>query len=89
MSNQARIRVFSVDDHPLLHEGIAAIINHQPDMQLVAQASSGSEAIRQFREQHPDVTLMDLQTPGHEWHRRDDCHPDRVSRSPYPHADDL
>ena len=53
MSAQGRIRVFSVDDHPLLHEGIAAIINHQPDMQLVAQASSGSEAIRQFREHRP------------------------------------
>ena len=63
MSAQGRIRVFSVDDHPLLHEGIAAIINHQPDMLLVARASSGSEAIRQFREHRPDVTLMDLRLP--------------------------
>ena len=57
------IRVFSVDDHPLLREGIAAIINSQPDMQLVAQASTGREAIQQFREHRPDVTLMDLRLP--------------------------
>ena len=63
MSNQTDIRVFSVDDHPLLNEGIAAIIKGQPDMQLVAQASNGCEAIRQFREYLPDVTLMDLRLP--------------------------
>jgi len=63
MSNQTDIRVFSVDDHPLLNEGIAAIIKGQPDMQLVAQASTGCEAIRQFREYLPDVTLMDLRLP--------------------------
>jgi len=63
MSNQTDIRVFSVDDHPLLNEGIAAIINGQPDMQLVAQASTGCEAIRQFCEYLPDVTLMDLRLP--------------------------
>jgi DNA-binding NarL/FixJ family response regulator len=63
MSDQARIRVFSVDDHPLLREGIAAIINNQPDMQMVAQAATGSEAIQMFREHQPDVTLMDLRLP--------------------------
>ena len=63
MSNQARIRVFSVDDHPLLREGIAAIINNQPDMQIVAQAANGSEAIQMFRQHQPDVTLMDLRLP--------------------------
>jgi DNA-binding NarL/FixJ family response regulator len=63
MNDQARIRVFSVDDHPLLREGIAAIINSQPDMLLVAAASSGSEGIQKFREHHPDVTLMDLRLP--------------------------
>jgi len=63
MNDQARIRVFSVDDHPLLNEGIAALINNQPDMQLVAQATSGSDAIRKFREHRPDVTLMDLRLP--------------------------
>jgi DNA-binding NarL/FixJ family response regulator len=63
MSDQARIRVFSVDDHPLLREGIAAIINNQPDMQIVAQAATGSEAIQMFRQHQPDVTLMDLRLP--------------------------
>jgi len=57
------IRVFSVDDHPLLREGIAAIINSQPGMRVVAQASTGREAIQLFREHRPDVTLMDLRLP--------------------------
>lgn len=63
MSEQSRIRIFSVDDHPLLREGIAAIINSQPDMILVAQAANGAEAIQQFRDHKPDVTLMDLRLP--------------------------
>src|SRR5213594_2354213 len=63
MNDHTRIRVFSVDDHPLLNEGIAAVINNQPDMLLVAQATSGKEAIQQFREHQPDVTLMDLRLP--------------------------
>ena len=63
MSDQARIRVFSVDDHPLLREGIAAIINNQPDMQMVAQAATGGEAIQMYRQLQPDVTLMDLRLP--------------------------
>lgn len=58
-----RIRVFSVDDHPLLREGLAAIINNQPDMVLVAQASSAEEALLQYRMHQPDVTLMDLRLP--------------------------
>ncbi|HTA43722.1 MAG TPA: response regulator transcription factor [Bryobacteraceae bacterium] len=61
--DQACIRVLSVDQHPLLREGIAAIINHQPDMALVAQASGGLEAIRQYREHRPDVTIMDVWLP--------------------------
>lgn len=57
------IRVLVVDDHPLLREGIAALIIHQPDIELVAEASNGHEAIELFRSQRPDVTLMDLQMP--------------------------
>jgi DNA-binding NarL/FixJ family response regulator len=63
MSDQTSIRVFCVDDHPLLREGISAIIGNQPDMSLVAEAASGGEAIQKFREHQPDVTLMDLRLP--------------------------
>jgi len=59
----ATIRVFSVDDHALFREGIAMIINCQPGMLMVAQASNGREAIERFREHKPDVTLMDLRLP--------------------------
>ena len=59
----AAIRVFSVDDHALFREGIAMIINCQPGMLMVAQASNGREAIERFREHKPDVTLMDLRLP--------------------------
>lgn len=54
------IRVMAVDDHALLRSGIALVINNQPDMQLVAEASSGLDAVAQFRKYRPDVTLMDL-----------------------------
>jgi len=58
------IRILTVDDHPLLRKGIAALVNAENDMKLVAEASSGEEAIAQFRAHQPDVTLMDIQLPG-------------------------
>jgi DNA-binding NarL/FixJ family response regulator len=57
------IRVLCVDDHPLLRDGIAALVNAEPDMKLVAEASNGKEAVEKFRLHHPDVTLMDIQMP--------------------------
>jgi len=57
------IRVLTVDDHPLLREGIATLLAAQPDMKLVAEASNGREAIEQYRTHRPDVILMDLQMP--------------------------
>jgi DNA-binding NarL/FixJ family response regulator len=63
MSSSTPIRVFSIDDHPLMREGIAAIIRNEPDMLLVAEASNGREAIQGFAEHRPDITLMDLRLP--------------------------
>jgi DNA-binding NarL/FixJ family response regulator len=57
------IRVLCIDDHPLLRQGIGALIGAQPDMQLVAQAATGQDGVREFREQRPDVTLLDLRLP--------------------------
>lgn len=59
----AKIRVLTVDDHPLLREGIKAIIDQADDMEMVAQAANGREAIQQFKKVRPDVTLMDVQMP--------------------------
>lgn len=59
----SRIRILVVDDHPLVRFGIAGLLETQPDMTLVAEASNGREAIQKFRQHHPDVTLMDLQMP--------------------------
>ena len=57
------IRILTVDDQPLLRRGIAALVNAEPDMKLVAEAANGNEAIAMFRLHRPDVTLMDLQMP--------------------------
>jgi DNA-binding NarL/FixJ family response regulator len=57
------IRILTVDDHPLLRKGIAALVNVEDDMKLVAEASSGEEAIEKFRTHRPDITLMDIQLP--------------------------
>src|ERR1700704_4921885 len=62
-ADQTPIRIPSVDDHPLLLEGVAALLASQPDMIVVAEASNGREAIEQFRIHKPDVILMDLQMP--------------------------
>jgi DNA-binding NarL/FixJ family response regulator len=65
MSNvPSMIRILSADDHPLLRKGIAAVVNAEPDMKLVAEASNGEEAIEKYRIHRPDVTLLDLQMPG-------------------------
>ncbi|MBV9299880.1 MAG: response regulator transcription factor [Verrucomicrobia bacterium] len=62
-SDPKLIRILTVDDHPLLREGIAALVNAEPDMKLIAEAVNGEEAIEKFRLYRPDVTLMDLQMP--------------------------
>ena len=58
------IRVLTVDDHSLLRKGIATLVNAEPDMKLIAEASNGQEAVDSFRLHRPDVTLMDIQMPG-------------------------
>ena len=59
----SRMRILVVDDHALVREGVSALVSSQSDMNMVAQASNGREAIQQFRMHHPDITLMDLQLP--------------------------
>ena len=60
-SDRKRIRILAVDDHPLLREGIAALVNAEADMELIAEASDGEEAVEKFRLYRPEITLMDLQ----------------------------
>jgi DNA-binding NarL/FixJ family response regulator len=63
VSEAPRIRVLTVDDHPLLQAGLAAVVRYQADMELVGEAASGADGLRLFRENRPDVTLMDLRLP--------------------------
>jgi two-component system NarL family response regulator len=63
MSEPKPIRILIADDHPVVRQGLAAMIGREPDMTVAGEAASGQEALRRFREQRPDVTLMDLRMP--------------------------
>ena len=63
MNESSHIRILCVDDHPLVHVGIATVIRNQPDMTLIAEAFNGRDAVQKFREHKPDVVLLDLRLP--------------------------
>jgi DNA-binding NarL/FixJ family response regulator len=81
MTEEQKIRVLCVDDHPLVRKGIASILSNESDMQLVAEAGDGQEAVNRFREFHPDVTLMDLRMP-----RMDGVQATQTIRKEFPDA---
>ena len=64
MAQTEKIRILSVEDHPVFRQGLAMVIETEPDMVLVAQAANAAEAIAEFRRHRPDITLMDLRLPG-------------------------
>lgn len=63
MNSSNEIRIMCVDDHPLMHKGLSALIESQPDMTIIGAVSKASEALKGFREKMPDITLMDLRLP--------------------------
>lgn len=63
MIEEREIRILTVDDHPLSREALRAVIESQPDMLLIAEAASGAEALQQFCEHRPDITLIDIRLP--------------------------
>jgi len=63
VSDSELIRILTADDHALLRNGIAGLVNAEPDMKMVAEAATGAEAVKQFKQHRPDITLMDLQMP--------------------------
>ena len=89
MSGAEKFGVLVVDDHPIMRLGIVAIINAQKDMTVCAQAGSGEDAVRMFRQHRPDVTLMDLRLPRHERPGGHTCDPARSSNGTLRGADHL
>ena len=79
-SIKGAIRIMTVDDHPLLRQGIATLIESEVDLELVAEASDGEEAIAQFRLHRPDVTLMDIQMPNVNGVEANQPNQERISR---------